>query len=346
MLSPDDLTFYIILVVCIIVLFQLRSKAQAGNSPVATTVGKLSLILVGTVALLGIFYARIRAKSGLSSFDAGTIALDVVFAHLVLTLPVFLELFYVAKKVAPWVLALLSLALSPLVITFWGVVRIGALIMRWDDQDTVEAINGLLALFFLPVISLLIGEGREITQMFLAAPAFLGTCWLMWVLFVQTMDLQLFFFGAFDGSLGWDYPTTFRFTILFEHLKGIVEGFGSNEVVSTIGSFVALTISLVIGGATLIKAVQELGETYRSRREVVHHIVEQPIYRVIEQRGFVDTNIHRDQRDGQEGFSNLVGAQPGAHDQDRERSPSAYLIVALIVLILTGCALIAWAFSI
>ncbi len=165
MLSPDDLTFYIVLAVCMIVLFQIRSKAMLGDSPVASVIRRLTIVLMGAIILLGVFYARVR-KSGLPSFDAGVIALDVVFAHLVLTLPVFLELFYVARGVAPWMLALLVLVLSPLIVTLWGVARVGAFIMRRDNQDARAAINGLL----LPLVLALLPfykKGREVTQVFL-----------------------------------------------------------------------------------------------------------------------------------------------------------------------------------
>jgi len=262
-MQSDDLTVYIALAISLVILFQIRGKASSGNSPVASMVRKLALVIAGMLIAVGVWYTHIRAlDDNLSAFDAWSVALDIVFAHLVLTLPILVGLFYITRLIAPWLLALLVLALSPVLIVLWILAKI----VCKSNKENYELVDILLFPFIDPLLPFH-RHIREFVQALLAILAFLGTGWLMALLFIETMDLQLFLLGAFDSSLGWNYPTTFRFTILFEHIKGVIQVVSGNEAVSTIVSFATLAVSVVLGSAALIKAVKDIGEAVKSGKE-------------------------------------------------------------------------------
>jgi hypothetical protein len=90
--------------------------------------------------------------------------------------------------------------------------------------------------------------------------------WLMWLFFMATSNLQTFLFGAFDASLGWFLPTTFRFTVLFNHVKSIIEALSKNEVIATVVSFSGFVVAIILGIGALAEAVNNIGHAVKTSR--------------------------------------------------------------------------------
>ena len=79
-----------------------------------------------------------------------------------------------------------------------------------------------------------------------------------YILLIGTIDLQLFLFGNYDPSLGWNYPTTFTFISLMQQLQVQWEAIRNDPVLGLfiipLGIFVA--VAMKIGG--FLEAIQKI----------------------------------------------------------------------------------------
>ncbi len=176
------------------------------------------------------------------------IGLDITLVHVIITAPIFFESFYISTKIADalfYIFGLISIILANLSEPLFK-----------KHENIKERIDSLL---FAP--SCLLFFGRSIFGL-------AGAVWFVWFLFVGTIDLQNILFGSYDGLLGWNYPTSFRFTVLFAHMKSFM---GANEIFTTVIGFIAFAISIVLGIASLFKAVKDIGETLKDENRLIRY---------------------------------------------------------------------------
>lgn len=88
--------------------------------------------------------------------------------------------------------------------------------------------------------------------------------WLaVYILLINTIDLQIFLFGAHDPTLGLIFPTTFRFSVLSAHVQSIYQTAASNQLIAGIFGLLTVIISVVLGIASIIKAVDDIGNNIK-----------------------------------------------------------------------------------
>ena len=67
-------------------------------------------------------------------------------------------------------------------------------------------------------------------------------------------------FGTFDPNLGWQYPSTFGFTVLSRHITTTANWLIQQPVVTSIFGFLSLVTTAIISLATIKKAIEGLRE--------------------------------------------------------------------------------------
>jgi predicted membrane-bound mannosyltransferase len=203
----------------------------------------LLYVLFFTIVTSGVFYWRIRETTSEISFNAWVIGLDITLGHIVITAPIFLESFYIASIIAQIVIIVLGAILSLISYLTGKILQKNESIQ--EGMGIIVAIPACLLYFSRPGL------------------AFIGAVWFVWFLLIRTTDLQQILFGNHDKSLGWNFPTTtaFRFTLLYEQLKNFL---GVNQDLATIIGFIAFGASIVLGVASLLKAIKDIGENLKN----------------------------------------------------------------------------------
>lgn len=252
-----DTTVYMVLFFSIIALYQFKGKVPSRASTLpAEVIRKLTNVTIVAIVLSALLYRHIRLITAYPpGFDTWSIAVDVVVAHIVLTWTLMVEAFSIVIFVASFFYLLGGLAIEKVSlkrngefgldedeVDYWGTLQKG----KWWQK------------VLLVIISLLIG-----VVIFLSL---YSIYWSVRFLLVDTNNLQLFLFGEFDKYLGLQYPTTYRFTILFQHVKGLVQNLVGNEVIATLVGFFGIAISVLIGASTLIDATSKIGDKFQPPR--------------------------------------------------------------------------------
>lgn len=185
---------------------------------------RLVSVLIAALVGSGVFYWRLRVVPGLATgFETWVQALDIVFAHVVVTLPLLLLL--------------------------WALVVLPARRLYWN-----------LSMIFATRTS------RDIGCVTGAVLALGIVCALMWWLLVGTIDLQMILFGAFDRWLGWQYPSSFRFTVLSTHIEQATTDLVNNPVLGRIVGSLGAAVGLILGLGGLLEAISKIEERLKDSR--------------------------------------------------------------------------------
>lgn len=196
------------------------------------------LITLSTITVIGTFYfyGKIDSQSmQLESVDAWAVALDISLAHLLITLPI----------------VIISITLC--VILF-------ALI--------AYLINSLINI----IVKLFVGREKE------AEISIYDSCFVMITLFsitayaifridkfllIDTIDLQQLIFGAHDRSMGFLYPTTYRFTSILDNFEPFKQNLITNPILTKIFTALAAIAALFTALTGLTKFLQYLGGIFK-----------------------------------------------------------------------------------
>lgn len=226
---PENFTVYIFLTAILILLFQAVNKIppSANVKPVATTTRNyLTIIIISS----GFLYWHIsRIDPTLPKFSAWIIGLDVVLAHVIVTIPMLQWFYYTMRN---------TFSISDFLL-----FRLLELFPRLQDSKFI--ISGIF---------------RNIIYPSFCASISLG---LVWLLFIKTTNLQTALFGNYNQFLGWETSTSYRFSILFEQLKML---FG-NQTLATIFGFSAFTISLTLSFSSLLSSIKIIENAFKKARE-------------------------------------------------------------------------------
>lgn len=197
-----------------------------------------SLIMVATLILSGVFYRRIGQIANVRpSFETWASALDVSFAHATVTLPLLLVLG-----------ALISRITMP-------VLKAGMKVTR-----TVADLADVMPWWWQPLVPVGIAG-----VLLVGAAGLYAIYWVTRFLLVDTGTLQTLLFGQHDANLGWQYPTTFRFTLLSTHVGQQFKIITDNEVVAAILGFLGVAAGLIISLGAFAKALGSIEDAFRSR---------------------------------------------------------------------------------
>jgi hypothetical protein len=249
-LNFDDLMIFISLNVGLIILVQINQKVASKNA-VASIIRFLVRVAAGILIFAGILYWRLRtAQNALPGLETFAVSLDIVLAHAVLTVPFLFESLYISSRVANIILFILALVLA-IPVLLVGLLALLIIKLRPNTGNSFEWVSDLLIILLVRLLPLL--------QIILTILSALGT---MWLLFIGTRGLQMFLFGAYDESLGWNYPTQFRFTNLFSHIEGALQGLNSNETLSIIITFLAIAVSVILLIGASAEAIKHIGEGF------------------------------------------------------------------------------------
>lgn len=268
--GPDQVVVYLAILVSLIVLHRVYNKLSA-RSFLARAIRRVIFFAIATTIASVIFFWRVRSiNGGLATSEAWTTALDIAFAHIVLTLPVFLLLMSISTE---WSLIELSILLTALVIgivpftiylVFLFIAKMWAIAFEllFDHPVAYDEFQSDINTGLEPALWVFVVIVAVVGGVLPSATAL----WLMWLFFMATSNLQTFLFGAFDASLGWFLPTTFRFTVLFNHVKSIIEALSKNEVIATVVSFSGFVVAIILGIGALAEAVNNIGHAVKTSR--------------------------------------------------------------------------------
>lgn len=214
------LTIYVNLTIALILLFQAANKVPDSTSiksVVITIRNYLALILIAS----GFLYWHIsKISQNTNNFETWIISLDVILAHVVITIPMLQWFYYLLKNI-------LQKVYEPL---------LSDLLDRFPKSD-----KGFTIYYFF----------HKTVHPSFAASLSLG---LIWLLLIKTADLQNILFGKYNYLLGWESSTSYRFSVLFEQLKVL---FG-NQALATIIGFATFAISLVLSFSSLLSAMKNI----------------------------------------------------------------------------------------
>ncbi len=176
----------------------------------------------------GLFYWRLRNIALLQpGIETYLLSLDIVLAHLVTTVPVILFFLFLLWKILNS-LSRFTLFISTLIFS--------------ESAIGIYLTASVIMFIFSGLISYL----------------------FVYSLLINTIDLQIFLFGAHDPNLGLVFPTTFRFSILSSHLQTTYQTLASNQLVAGIAGLLAVIISVILGLASIIKAVDDIGSKIKT----------------------------------------------------------------------------------
>lgn len=236
----SDATIYIALLIGLVILYRFFKSTQKMIWPVNSILKSIILIVAVLIILSGIFYWHIRKIAVVSNFDAFETSIDISLVHLVITLPVLAEGFSIGISISNR----LANFIGPVIMILGKGDR--------DDTDDSDTLGDYVRIILLIIFMTLI----------YGAPI-LGVLWFSWFIFIGTIDLQKILFGNFDRSLGWNFPTTFRFTILYNQIRTFV---GNNSTLTTIISFIAFSSSIALAIAGSISGLKSLADTIARRK--------------------------------------------------------------------------------
>jgi hypothetical protein len=207
----------------------------------------LNLIcLTGIFAVLAtaVFYARIGyLQPGLPEKVVFTAGFDIGMAHALVSTSILFFLAY-GLYMLIWVI---GNTLSFLI----GLISGGIdLLFKTDTNKASNFALGCLGnLFAITLIG--------------------GIPFCYYLLLIRTSYLQMFLFGNYDPSLGWNLPTSFAFRLLANQLQLQWEAIKNDPVlglyVLPLGAF--LTVAVKIGG--FLEAVQKIRNFFGKERETV-----------------------------------------------------------------------------
>jgi len=207
----------------------------------------------------------------LSNAEAWLSALDVAWTHLVLVFPIGFFLVFVIYCVATLAVVLFQsnflngfFRLLPELASKVGddehyetrVMLIVPFIRAPKSRLFVFLILFPYRIFQCGGIFLLIWVFLDIVVS--SAIAYPITYRVLKMLLVDTMNFQMFFFGSFDPNLGWQYPSTFGFTNLSNHVTTTANWLSQQPVVASILAFLGLVLTIIISLASIKKAVEKL----------------------------------------------------------------------------------------
>lgn len=237
-----------------------------------TTVFRFFLIAAFiTTIFTVIFHWQYSKTTTLTNAESWLLALDVAWTHLILVFPIAFSLVFVTHSVITLGVVIAQMRFLD------GMLRASPELAGKTGKDEHYETRALLTVPFIKapksrlfVFSWLFphflfhcGSAFQLIWVFLdivvaSLVAYPITYWVLKILFVDTIDLQMILFGAFDPNLGWQYPTTFGFTLLSSHVTTTANWLVQQPVITTILAFLGLVSTALISLATIKKAVEGL----------------------------------------------------------------------------------------
>ena len=218
-----------------------------GDTLLLKIVKWLLIVFLLWAILSGFIYWRITNITKLTpGLEAWSIALDVSLAQIIVLWPFFVISIHVAKFFVRIYWAVLD-KLATVIYYFLGLEVLENREKAKKEPEKQKLYNLLKGVVF---ISLLSGVALIVYGVFL----------INRIILIDTLDFQELLFRGFDHSLGFEYPTTFRFTFLYKTVNQYFLTITKNSVLSTIiGFWVILFTSLgVVAG--IIKSISYLEE--------------------------------------------------------------------------------------
>lgn len=280
----EDLLVVITILVGFIVIKQIQTKVASENavaSIIRFLLGLASWILLFT----GLLYWRFRTTQfSYSTLHLFVTSLDIVLAHVVLSLPLLFESLYILNVFGRVTGSIFAGVIALLLAIPIEIIRAiaGSFAANDTSKKTADNVGCYLILTKITADSL-----RFIITIS-------GSLGILWLLLLGTTDVQKIFFGAYDESLGWNFSTTFKFTNLFAQVGGLIQALSGDETISVIVTFLAIAISalILIGGSA--EAVQHIGEGFRTdkaQKEILQ--IQNQILRAIQA---VNKSLSRDRQ--------------------------------------------------
>ena len=200
------------------------------------------LIIYFAFGILGTLFFRWKLGNQLallSNIDAWATALDISLAHASITLPLVVVSLYLIFFLS------LVLFVASLLISDWI-----SNIFKKNTSDNKASSSDLSCfwIIFYPVL------------------AVYGLFRFDKLLLVDTIDLQEYIFGVYDGNIGFIYPTSFRFTLIIDKFTLYWQNLTTNPILSKI--FAALGAIVVAVGAVVsfLKLIDSLIEIINKKR--------------------------------------------------------------------------------
>ncbi|MBI5294904.1 MAG: hypothetical protein HY869_05470 [Chloroflexi bacterium] len=217
-------------------IFSVYQKFQSYNKVVRW------LILYFIFGTLGTFFFRWRLGNQLallSNLDGWATALDISLAHASITFPLIVISLYLIFFLS------LVLFLASLLISDWisNIFKKNA-----SDEKTSSSDFSCCWIIFYPIL------------------AVYGLFRFDKLLLVDTIDLQEYIFGVYDGNIGLVYPTSFRFTFIIDRFTLYWQNLTTNPILSKIFAGLAAIIVAVGAVVSFLKLIDNLIEIINKKR--------------------------------------------------------------------------------
>ena len=255
-----NITSYFIIGLLILILHRVRNSLRIKNT-VTEILRTLTILLEFIVFTTTLFYWRGASITQLTSFDVWATAIDIAFAHIFVTGSIFLLFYYLLSPITTVAryLLLFVVFLVNRILDYTIILLIYRIICLFSESNAQKVAKIVAAPTQLLLETLILFDNK--ISFFIRT---LGSLLITKFLLVDTIDLQKYYlFGDFDWTLGWNLPTTFRFTILFHQAKEMFLVLSSNNVINTTFGFLGFLIGSIIGVAGLIRAVKGIAEIFK-----------------------------------------------------------------------------------
>ena len=236
-----------------------------------TTVFRFFLIVAFITTIFTIiFHWQYSKITTLTNAESWLSALDVAWTHLILVFPIAFSLVFVIHSIITVGVVITQMRFLD------GMLRVSPELAGKDEHYETRALltvpfikapKSRLFVFswLFPYFLFHCGSAFQLVWVFLdvvvaSLVAYPITYWVEKILFVDTIDLQMILFGTFDPNLGWQYPSTFGFTLLSNHVTTTTNWLIQQPVITSIFGFLGLVITAIISLATIKKAVEGLRE--------------------------------------------------------------------------------------
>ncbi len=239
-----------------------------------------------TVALIAIiftivFYRQYSKITTLTNAESWLSALDVALAHVILVFPIAFLLVFVIHSIVTGIIVIAQIRFLD------GMLKVSPELSGKSEKDEHYETRMLLSVPFIkaPKSRLFVFRwlfpnflfhcGSTFLLLWIFLDVVVATLvsypiayWTLKILFVDTIDLQVILFGTFDPNLGWQYPSTFGFTLLSNHVTTTTNWLIQQPVIISIFGFLGLVTTAIISLATIKKAVEALREkTEKSEKQ-------------------------------------------------------------------------------
>lgn len=255
-LSSDHGGVFIATLVLVVLVRQTRRALPVRQYTIASSLLKWVQVFLQIVLLVTLLYypLLVTQEDLAGGFGTWLISLDIALAQGVVLIGLALVGFAVVEPVVSYSLKMMGSLLPVL-----AGVDFSAAFELEEGRRPRLVLHVLWIVFvlvsFLVLLALIAGGLVALVG------GVYAVFWAIRFLLVETTDLQMMLFGMHDGSLGFDYPTDFKLTVMFSNIESSVQNRFGNETLAVLVGFGVVSFGVLIAILNALNALGRLGTT-------------------------------------------------------------------------------------